>query len=186
MVLAHSACVCVRLLAYEWVWDCEHRERRGAAALTSLDWVCAGVIKRLPIKSDDYCGRKYWWSPEIRARATNQKVLSNLCLLSTLLNNSLRLSQSYRKWDVNFSRDYGGEKNNSQPSFLPPLPSPFPTKLFPRLSLWRKTLCIECKDLWLIDKVCWFKMKKTRSYGPKLLDVKHKPLEIVHKLPKST
>lgn len=52
-------CVCVRLLAYEWVWDCEHGERRGAAALTSLDWVCAGVIKRLPIKSDDYCGRKY-------------------------------------------------------------------------------------------------------------------------------
>lgn len=91
------------------------------------------------------------------APRANQKVLNSLCLLSTLLNNSLRLFQSYRKWDVNYSPDYGG--GESHPSFVTPLPSPVPTKL--SILFWdaetENLVMLKVK----IDKVCWFKLKKT-------------------------
>lgn len=68
---------------------------------------------------------------------------------------------------------------------MPPLPSPVPTKL--SILFWDAETENLFKLKVKIDKVCWFKLKKlhkTCGYWPKPFDMKHKPLENVHKLPK--
>lgn len=148
--------MCVRLLAYEWVWDSKQGKHRRAVALSSNTGCVLWVIKRMLIKSDYYCGRKDWYSTEIRvSKSKSESVTQPLFIVSPAEQFTQAFTVVEEVGPKLQSRIH--VKKKSHPSFVSPVPSSFPTQValshaLPRLAD-TTSLSPEGDCDWLIDSL---------------------------------